>query len=564
MKEAIYDEVKNKYLFTITIKGKRKILSKSDDKIRLYNKLVKCANILFKIVCLRYNFLLGGLLIINDKYKLTDTKRLYYKVNKRKYRIKTILKIWIPFTNYKLIFYICRLRYSHFEGANIHNKVFLSYQDKSGYGFLKALKYNFLKSNNTTDYFGPIKIIDRSSTSIYLRRSPNNKIFVTVRLSNKTDHYKEKVKILLARILSYLLSFKKVVLMYEKEAMKYEESASVLYEKLIDLGYKKIYYVIDRESKHVDSIDKKYKKKVIYKATFKHYLYFFLADTFIGSETIAHAIDLRVANRFIFKKIQNKKYQMVFLQHGITYMISLASTYRTSFRKGHGMPDNTKIVVSSREEANHFIKYGGYDESDLYISGMPKFDRNFKYGNADKIIIMPTWRPWEYNGIRSNFKETGYYNMLNSILSAIPDYLKDKLIVLPHPLFMEAIKDSDFPLEVPSFNSYNELLREASLLITDYSSIAYDAFYRGSNVIFWWKDKDECMREYGGFLMLNGDNTFGDICYDVSSLREAVIKNYKTYQKRKYIANYRKIVEFSDNHNTDRLVNMLIKDKIIK
>jgi hypothetical protein len=38
--------------------------------------------------------------------------------------------------------------------------------------------------------------------------------------------------------MSCLLPFKKITLMYEKESFKYEESASVLYEKLIDLGYK--------------------------------------------------------------------------------------------------------------------------------------------------------------------------------------------------------------------------------------------------------------------------------------------------------------------------------------
>jgi hypothetical protein len=47
------------------------------------------------------------------------------------------------------------------------------------------------------------------------------------------------------------------------------------------------------------------------------------------------------------------------------------------------MPVNTKIVVSSKEEANHFINYGYYAPDDLYITGLPKYDRNIK-----KIVLI--------------------------------------------------------------------------------------------------------------------------------------------------------------------------------
>jgi CDP-glycerol glycerophosphotransferase (TagB/SpsB family) len=162
------------------------------------------------------------------------------------------------------------------------------------------------------------------------------------------------------------------------------------------------------------------------------------------------------------------------------------------------------------------------------------------------------------------FKETGYYKMLLDIIDSIPDNLKEKLIVLPHPLFLEYINDPEMIKYMPEIKSYDEVLQDTALLITDYSSIAFDAFYRNTNVIFWWKDKKECMDMYGGFLMLNEQNIFGDICVDKKSLRKSVISNYKTMPKQRYINNYRMLVEFNDNKNTERLVSMLIKDKIIK
>jgi hypothetical protein len=77
-----------------------------------------------------------------------------------------------------------------------------------------------------------------------------------------------------------------------------------------------------KESKHIENIKGKYKRNILYKNTFKHYLYFFLTNTFIGTEVPAHAIDLRISNKYAEKKLALKKYQYIFLQHGVMYMVS--------------------------------------------------------------------------------------------------------------------------------------------------------------------------------------------------------------------------------------------------
>jgi CDP-glycerol glycerophosphotransferase (TagB/SpsB family) len=480
------------------------------------------------------------------------------------YKVKFIIKISLPFSSYKAELYRVDIKYDDFKDSAIHSRIVAIFKDKNGFGFYKRIKYNFLTGDKTNYNSSSIKIIKNTNSSIYVRQSSNNSVFITNRASNRTDKRSAKIKIWLARKTSYLMPFKHVTLMYEKESYKYEESASVLYERLIDLNYKNIYYVLDKESKHVSNVKGKYKRNILFKNSFRHYLYFFRTNTFIGTEVPAHAIDLRISNKYAEKKLAQKKYKYVFLQHGVMYMVSLGSSTRKAFRKGEIMPINTKIVVSSKEEANHFIDYGNYDENDLYITGLPKFDRNIKKREADKIVVMPTWRPWEYNEIRNNFRDTGYYKMLIDIINSVPDKLKDKLIVLPHPLFLEYINDPEMMRYMPEINSYDEVLQDTALLITDYSSIAYDAFYRGTNVIFWWKDKQECMDQYGGFLMLNENNIFGDICSSIDELKKSIVSRYKQSLPKKYINNYRKLVEFNDNKNTDRLVSMLIKDKIIK
>src|SRR5574344_1432647 len=93
---------------------------------------------------------------------------------------------------------------------------------------------------------------------------------------------------------------------------------------------------------------------------------------------------------------------------------------------------------------------------------------------------------------------------------------------------------------------YDDILKKTKVMITDYSSISYDAFYRGANVIFYWGEKDECLEKYGpsSKLMLNEDNAFGDICYDNGELESVIRKNYEEGHRKKYIDQYREIVEF--------------------
>ena len=246
-------------------------------------------------------------------------------------------------------------------------------------------------------------------------------------------------------------------------------------------------------------------------------------------------------------------------------MVSLSSELRV---KAIDKDKFYKVVVSSEEEANHFVELGGYNRKDLYVTGLAKFDRSIRNKNADKIVIMLTWRRWEYNDARTDFINTKYYKFIERIINSIPKEYKDKIVVVPHPLFLNLVKNTKTPiskyLPEPNFR-YDDILKDTSLLITDYSSISYDAFYRGCNVLFCFEERDECLVNYGpsSKLMLNDDNAFGEVCYDVTKIAPLVKKYYNAKQNKEFISKYRKIVEFSDNKNTDRIIEALKKDNMI-
>ena len=355
--------------------------------------------------------------------------------------------------------------------------------------------------------------------------------------------------------------------MYEKNSSKYEESASVTFEYLIDHGYRDAYFIVDKDYEYIDRIPEKYLSNIVYKNTFKHYLYFFKAKTFIGTEALVHAIDLKIFNILALKKIADKNLNYVFLQHGVMYMVSLDSEARNMFNRKR-LLGKYRVVVSSHAEADHFTQLGGHLPEDLYITGLPKFDRNVLSPDADKIVIMPTWRPWEINMDRDDFVHTGYFMMLKKLYNSVPDELKDKVLVLPHPLIVNELRNMNFDFggNVVIGARYDDILQQARLLITDYSSIAYDAFYRGARVIFYWEEKDYCMSQYGPStkLMLNEDNVYGDYFYSTDGLSEAISRNYYNPQTEEYKQKYSHIVEFHDGKNTERLIQSLKEDGIIK
>lgn len=493
----------------------------------------------------------------------------YIIINEKKFQVKTLFKKGIKFfkhKNYTYFFNIYKVKFDtdFLKTCPIQNGIKVTFE-KNEEKIEMPVVYNILYLNKHMGHTSKIYNIESSENLVcYFREGKHNSISITVRRKNVTDSYKKQISLFFAWLLSKLIGSSKRTLLYEKECNKYEESAAMLYEKLIDNGYENAYFIINKNSPHIRFIKPKYKKNIIWAHSFKHYLNFFRCKKFIGTESVMHSLELRVANPFVTRKLQAKDFKYVFLQHGVMYMVSLDSKNRGFFRKGNEMPLDAKIVVSSKKEAEHFVELGGFDYEDLYITGLPFYDRTIKKKNADKITIMPTWRPWDYNTLISDYENSKYYNMVLNIYNNIPKELKEKVVLLPHPLIMEIFKKTPLGKYIPEVISYDLILEDTALLITDYSSIAYSAFYRGANVIFVWNEKEECMEHYNGHLMLNEENVFGDYIYDYSKLNKIVKNNYLTTQKDEYKKRYRKIVEFQDNNNTQRLIDLLVKDKFFK
>ena len=447
------------------------------------------------------------------------------------------------------------------------NMVALNYKNALGYVVQCHIIYNAILPVKFLGLRGPLTRETETNSVAIFRQSRGNRLNIYVRSYNVSDAFSKRVMQVIAFVLSLFWhgnKSKKLVLLFEKNAAKYEESASALYEKLLDNGYKYAYFIVTEDA--LSDVPEKYRKNVLVKHSFKHYLYFFKAKTFIGTETLIHSIDLKTFNKLALAKVADRNKNYVFLQHGVMYMVSLDSEARKMFKRQE-LKGKYRVVVSSPAEADHFVDLGQHEYEDLYISGLPKFDKNTLNDDADKIVIMPTWRPWEINTARDDFLETSYFKMIMKIYNSVPEGLKDKVIILPHTLIVNELKNLPKSVSdtIVTNAKYDDILKQARVLITDYSSIAYDAFYRGTRVIFYWEEKDDCMAHYGPStkLMLNEQNVYGDYFYSTDGLGQAIENNYNNPQTEEYKDKYSRIVAFHDGHNTDRLIEFLKKDNII-
>ena len=448
---------------------------------------------------------------------------------------------------------------------DIQNKLLVVYKDKYE-GYMVYDVFDLRKGKNKNS-----RLFIHDDVTMYFRQNIHNRVFLTVRDTNRYDSPEEQKRIARAKKNAKKLKDRDIVLLYEKKCQKYEESASVLYEKLIDAGYDNVYFIVDKSIPSVQDLPEKYRKNLIDKDSDKHLEYFFASDKFISTETIDHALQLRIANKAVLDKVNTEPLTYIFLQHGPSYMVSFGSDLRNGFRKKSWYKLH-RTVVSSELEAQHFIERAGMEREDLYITGMAKFDRCVRNDDADRIIIMPTWRRWETNEAREDIRQTNYYKMICRMFYAVPEELRDKVIILPHPLMAERFAggvdetlDAEIGKRLLLADNYDKVLRECDMLITDYSSISYDAFYRGANVIFCWEEKDECMTHYGEGtrLMLTEELAFGPVTMNDEERRKAIEETYGRPQKQEYIDNYRQIIEFHDGKNSERIIQHLIDDGVI-
>ena len=445
---------------------------------------------------------------------------------------------------------------------NIHNTIFFAINNK---------KLNVLKQYPDTLFNKRVlSSFNYKGHAIIIRKNAANNISIGNLKALKIYSPLHKLKIDLskkiAKISRFLNSKKRINLFFEKEASRAVESGKFVFEAVqkIQHSNSKNFFILDKKSLQYNEMKKKWGNKIIKRFSFKNYLYIFLADHFIASELSNHVINSRVFNDKLNSKI--KSTPLYFLQHGIIFMKPHDDPKISGFHKKSMNSNIIKSVVSSEVEAKEF-NIMGYNDFEIMKTGLPKLDNASLIKSASKITYMPTWRPWEEAQIlNGDFKNTTYYDSLIEVISTFEKAgMIDRLQIAAHNKFTEFAKKHLQEYKNIFVDDPSDTLTNSIIYITDISSIILDATYRGAYPIFYWKDFETIIEKHGGTTPVNENNAPGIVVYSEKELLEAVKKaiddNYKI--PHKVLSNYKKINEFEDNRNTERVINELLNDKVL-
>lgn len=322
----------------------------------------------------------------------------------------------------------------------------------------------------------------------------------------------------------------------------------------------KVYYIIDKKSKAYKRI-KKY-KTIIQHNSLKHYIYYFLSDKHISAFQFFGVPETPFLWRLEKKGIIRKK--KIFLQHGITQSnLSFLKYNNTQYRL---------FVCGAKNEYEYIKKEFGYPKENLEYLGFCRFDNLHNYKEKNQILIMPTWRQWlgmtsEDRNIEADEKEflnSNYFKTYNSLinndsLDRILEKNNIKLLFYPHPEMQRFIKffkckSKNIKITRREENNLQELLKESKMLITDYSSIAFDFAYMKKPLIYYQFDKDIYYKNHfkKGYFDCERDG-FGPVITLENELIKFIGNTLeKNIDSPNYVSRSEKFFEIHDINNCKR------------
>lgn len=196
-----------------------------------------------------------------------------------------------------------------------------------------------------------------------------------------------------------------------------------------------------------------------------------------------------------------------------------------------------------------------------YINGDNKFINNLKSSKDQKLILyMPTHRgsgKIQTKNIFENEKFTNQlieYCNLNNCIFAIKYHPNEKM--------SKKIIKNEYVLDITDCNfDTQDLLIEADILITDYSSCFIDFVFTRRPVIFYAYDLEEyCTRDMGLYIDYKKDVP-GPIVYDENSLFKQImdyVSNSYQYLER-YSDQILKYHKYIDNNSCKRIYDSIKK-----
>lgn len=220
------------------------------------------------------------------------------------------------------------------------------------------------------------------------------------------------------------------------------------------------------------------------------------------------------------------------------------------------------------------------------LTGLARYDRlahkrsMVSVVDRSLVIIMPTWRHGLAQDLhacstelekREKFLESNFFRKWNSLVSG-EDFVsmlndsRSKAVFVPHPSLQPYMEFLNFPNHISvadlELNTIQDYLAASKILLTDYSSISFDAAYIDTPTVYYQFDKDEVFGGTHNFRPGYFDyekHGFGPVSED----RHAVIEYLDSYLNGKHTLTEFKIrvnetFLYRDQKNCERIFDTLV------
>ena len=335
-------------------------------------------------------------------------------------------------------------------------------------------------------------------------------------------------------------------------------------------GEKNFYFALNPDSPDYSRLKKV--GKVVPFLGWRYKFLYLLAENIISSQ----------GEHYIFRPYQNVsapyrdlslKQKFIFLQHGV--IKDDLSDWLNRYNKNISM-----FVTTTNPEYQSILSYPYY-YSDRVVkrTGLPRYDRLY-HNEKKQLVVMPTWRAYLVTDVnpltggrevKPGFDKSKYCQMYNNLLNnerllnAAKKYGYTVAFV-NHPNMLcsdEFMSFSDEVKIVPSDYAYRDIFAENNLLITDYSSVAFDFAYLRKPVLYYQADVDEFfsgIHTYEkGYFDYERDG-FGEVEYDAEPLVDRIIEYMQNdcQLNEKYRRRIDATFPFSDQNNCQRVYETIL------
>ncbi|UUT35744.1 CDP-glycerol glycerophosphotransferase family protein [Microbacterium elymi] len=232
------------------------------------------------------------------------------------------------------------------------------------------------------------------------------------------------------------------------------------------------------------------------------------ARLLLSAEHVASSHADRFITNPIPKRLGRYAWTFTFLQHGVI---------KGDISDWLNPKPISTFITSTQGEYDYIVGRSAfrYGAKETRLAGLPRFDALLRQDAAvpdeerDMVLVMPTWRDYLVTGMVGSsrgrgavdgFADTPYAQQLAAFfrsprLAEAARRTGSQVVFMPHPNMHAYLDRFDLPADVRvvSYDDVDvrEMIVRARVLVTDYSSTAFNMAYIQRPIVYFQFDRDE-------------------------------------------------------------------------